>query len=526
METGYTVNSIFHIAKADFLERVRSYYFLIALGACVFLIYSFVPPLDAGYRMVTLGNYRGFYNSAWIGSMVSMCVPFFALVGFYVVSNAVQRDITTGVGQIIATTRITRLQYLTGKLISNFAVLLLMLLVIAAMTVVMFLVRGETSHLEPGKLLLPLLLLTAPAMFILASVALFFDALPGVGRGFVNIAYFFLWTVLVSASLWTPASDVLGVNTCMLEITNAVSVVHPDWNGQSGTGIMITDQVAACKVFTWQGMNWTSTIFLYRIFWMVMAFGLVLAASVFFNRFDTPEVRERRERSTWFRKKKSAAFKGDAIAIGARYRDLPEMQAGFSFAGLVKAELRLMTRGKSNLWMIVTAGLFIASAFAPLGIALKYILPLLWFFQVLILSKLGSREITHRCNEYIFSAAFPLQRQLPATLSAAALITISLALPVFVRVLAGGNFYGAYAILAGALFVPAFAVASGILTGGSKLFEVLFTVMVYGMLNGAPFFDLTGAIKESHTMGVAHYLLGITAILLLVAFSGRKRQIR
>jgi len=142
METDYACISIFHIAKADFLQRIRSYYFLIAIGVCVFVIYSFVPPVDAGYTMVSLGNYRGFYNSAWIGSMVAMCVPFFALVGFYLVNNSVKRDEDTGVGQIIATTRISKVQYLTGKLFSNFAVLLVMLAVIAVMTVVMFLVRA------------------------------------------------------------------------------------------------------------------------------------------------------------------------------------------------------------------------------------------------------------------------------------------------------------------------------------------------------------------------------------------------
>ncbi|MCX6285189.1 MAG: hypothetical protein NTW31_13260, partial [Bacteroidetes bacterium] len=105
MFSDYSAGSIYHIARADFLQRIRSYYFLIAIGVCVFIIYSFVPALDAGYKIVSLGNYRGFYNSAWIGSMVSMCVPFFALIGFYPINNAVKRDLDTGVGQIIATTR-------------------------------------------------------------------------------------------------------------------------------------------------------------------------------------------------------------------------------------------------------------------------------------------------------------------------------------------------------------------------------------------------------------------------------------
>jgi hypothetical protein len=160
-----------------------------------------------------------------------------------------------------------------------------------------------------------------------------------------------------------------------------------------------------------------------------------------------------------------------------------------------------------------------------MGFAYKVALPLLWFLQILIISKLGSREITHRCHEYIFSAAFPFQRQLPATLSAAFVVMLTLALPVIMRVLLTGNFFGVYAIAVGALFIPAFAMASGILTGSSKLFEVIFTVMVYGVLNRVPFFDFVGAINGSKELGVAHYLLVITAALIILAFAGRRRQI-
>jgi hypothetical protein len=526
MENNYVISSIFYIAKADFLQRIRSYYFLIALGVCVFIIYSFVPPVDAGYTMVSLGNYRGFYNSAWVGSMVAMCVPFFALIGFYVVNNAVKRDIDTGVGQIIATTQITKVQYLTGKLISNFAVLLLILVVIAVMTVIMFLFRGETSHLEPGKLLLPLLILTVPAMFIIAALALFFDSFTSFSRGFLNIAYFFLWIFLVSGSLWSPATDVYGVNTCMIDIKNSISGMHSDWNGNYGTGILIKDSLGSCQVFTWEGMNWTPWIFLQRIFWMTVVFGLVMLSSLRFNRFDTSETKERKQRVPWFIKKKAVRIDDDLIPAGIKYHDLPVAEARFSYFSLLKAELRLMLRGTTTLLLILTAGLFIASIFIPMDFAYKVALPLLWFLQILNLSKQGSREVTHRCNEYVFSAVFPLKRQLPATLSSALLALLMLSIPVLLRVLLSGNFYGVYAIIVGAMFVSAFAIASGILTGGSKIFEVIFTVMVYGILNRIPFFDFIGAIEGSKDLFIAHHLLGITALLVILAFSGRKRQIK
>jgi hypothetical protein len=50
-------------------------------------------------------------------------------------------------------------------------------------------------------------------------------------------------------------------------------------------------------------MNWTSSIWLERIFWMSDAFGLVLLASLGFNRFDTSKIKERKQRTPWFIRK-------------------------------------------------------------------------------------------------------------------------------------------------------------------------------------------------------------------------------
>lgn len=525
MKTNYTIISIYHIAKADFLERVRSYNFLIALGICIFMIYSFVPPLDAGYRIVTLGNYRGFYNSAWIGIMVAMCTPFFTLVNFYVVNYSVKRDIDTGVGQIIATTRISRLQYLIGKLLSNFSVLLLITALIAIMSIVMFYVRGESPQIEIGKLLLPLFIFLVPAMFIIASLALFFDSIASLSRGSVNIIFFFLWIVLISGSIWTYPIDVFGLNAGMNELKHSISAVHQDWNGGFGVGINISGPQPDNKIFIWEGFIWSSPIILSRIYLMSAAFGLVLLVSSWFNRFDPSKITEKKQRSAWLSKKKQSIQNIYNSSSEIRYRDLPAVVAKFSFSSLILAELRLILKGNSTLWMVITFVTFTVSIFTPLDFAYKIILPLVWFFQILVLSNLGSREITQRCHEYIFPVAFHLRRQLSATISAAVLLMLTVALPVLVKVLITGNLYAAYAIVVGALFIPAFAISSGILTGSSKLFEVLFTMMVYGILNNIPLFDFVGAIKGSRELGIAHYLLGITLLLIILSFSVRRRQL-
>jgi hypothetical protein len=60
------------IMRAGYLNKVRTYRFLIILALTIVAGYAFVPPPDAGY--VTLAwvsaaaLYRGVYNSAWIGA--------------------------------------------------------------------------------------------------------------------------------------------------------------------------------------------------------------------------------------------------------------------------------------------------------------------------------------------------------------------------------------------------------------------------------------------------------------------------
>jgi hypothetical protein len=258
---------------------------------------------------------------------------------------------------------------------------------------------------------------------------------------------------------------------------------------------------------------------------MLSAFSLVILAAIGFNRFDSFKTGALRSKSTRSHRNKTARFHDFSVLLQKKIHDLPLAGGRFSHFNLVQAELRLMLKGNSIWWLIITTGLFIASIFAPMDFAYMIALPLLLFFQVLILSKLGFREVTHRCNEYIFSAAFPLKRQLPAILSAAVLLMLTLAIPVTLRVLLTGNLYNVYAIVVGALFIPTFAITSGILTGGSKLFEVIFAVIMYCFLNKVPLFDFIGAMRGSRELGIAHYLLTITFIMVILAFEGRKRQI-
>ncbi len=76
---------LYHMVRADFLERVRRYSFLVTLAGALYLAYG----VAAEKVWIVVGNgYRGVYNSAWIGMLMSVCCStFLSLVGFYIVKN-------------------------------------------------------------------------------------------------------------------------------------------------------------------------------------------------------------------------------------------------------------------------------------------------------------------------------------------------------------------------------------------------------------------------------------------------------
>src|SRR5512143_3636721 len=117
------LQTLFHMMRADFYQRVRSYRFLAMLLFTIFLTYLFVPALNSiQIACLQLGGYLGVYNSAWIGSMVTLLMgEFFTIFAFFLLKGTVELDRRTGVGQILAATSISKAAYTAGKWLSNIA---------------------------------------------------------------------------------------------------------------------------------------------------------------------------------------------------------------------------------------------------------------------------------------------------------------------------------------------------------------------------------------------------------------------
>ncbi|MBZ5554634.1 MAG: hypothetical protein LAO21_18100 [Acidobacteriia bacterium] len=505
-------HAIYHMARADFRERVRRYSFLVTLAFTVYVGLA----TATGKLLLSLGEYRGILNSAWIGSLMALVsCTVLSLVGFYIVRNSVARDEQTRVGRILAATPMTKTAYTLAKSISNFAVLAAMVAVMALAALVFQAMRGESRHIELWPLLSPFLFIALPATALTAAVAVLFETTPVLRTGAGNVIYPFVWSTSI-AVIQFGRIDPTGIGVFFHEMTAAVRAINPAFKQSFALQINI-GQAMPSKTFVWTGLHWGMALVAERLLWVLVAVGIALLAAVMFHRFDPARerlrIRDRRDSDAAAEDVSAAVAPADAHLSplsGAR-RDSRIMQ-------LLASELRLLLR-RRWWWYVITLGFVVAGFAAPLAAARFGVLVAAWLWPVLLWSPLGAREELFSTTALIFSSAHAVRGQLSAAWLAGALVPLLLSSGVVVRMLSGSNLKAASSIIAGSLFVPALALACGTMTGNSRLFEAIYTVWWYiGPVHAIPGFDFIGVTDASARPAL---YLAIAAVALTTALAAR-----
>jgi hypothetical protein len=528
------------LIRADLLERTRRYSFLVTLGAMIYLGYLAVPSLESQALTVDLGNIRGVYNSAWIGSMIALISSMvLSLPGFYLVKNAIERDRRTGVGQIIATTPLSKPLYTVGKAASNVIFLIVIIAVVAVAAAGMQFVRGEAMVLRVWDLLAPFLFTTLPTLMLVAAVAVLFESISFLRGGFGNVAYFALWTATIVIAMSgvsfgsqgvieEPVNDLFGASVIAHSMHRAAHAAFPE--RELDLGIGYTRVEGAIETFRWQGVSWTADLLLGRFLWVGVALGIALASAAFFHRFDPARGGARR----------GAGRRGLMMRLLAPLRalSLPSLDLSRrlalrlpplpAFGRVLLAELRLMLKGMPWWWYLGALGLVVAGlASGADPQARRGLLGAAWLWPVLIWSGLGVRETVHRTGSIVFSAPRPLRRQFAAMWLAGVLVTLLTGSGVGLRLLTEGAWGHLIGWGVAALFIPTLALALGVWTGTSKAFEALYVALWYiGPISGLAVADFMGLSQEALAQGMPAIYLGLAAALLLAALLGRYRQIR
>jgi hypothetical protein len=517
---------LYQMARADFLERVRRYSFLLTLAGALYLAYA----VATEKMWVMVGNgYRGVYNSAWTGMLMTVCcATFLSLVGFYIVKNSLQRDYQTRVGRILAATPMSKPIYTLAKALSNFAVLACMVLVLMLAALVMQLTRTGAHDTSLWELWSPFLFVALPAMFLTASLAVLFETLPILRGGVGNVLYFFLWTGGLVLGDKAHIDDPTGIQLLYRSVRGALTAADPSTPEHFNFELTIGGR-RAVRTFVWNGIDWTPHVLAGRFLWVAVAIALALFASLFFHRFDPAKEWVKRRRKT--PPVESAATAAEQLPTpssatsisAAQLTPFPRTSARWRFPQLVASELRLMLKGQRWWWYTVAAGLLIGQLASPLAAARQGVLLVAWIWPLLIWSQMGCRESRYATGSLLFSSARALTRQLPALWTAGVAVAALTGAGVGIRLLLTHDWQGLAAWIAAALFIPTLALALGIWSGSSIPFEALYTVWWYvgpaHQLPGLDFMGTTLASSRPQTYALA------AAILLAASYLGRRIRV-
>ncbi len=528
-----TLRVLYHLALADFFQRARSFRFLLILGSIICMgvlvnngtLLIHLMPNDRNLYDVL--SYRGVYNSAWIGTMTVLVInTFLGLFGFYLVKDCIERDVRTGVGQIIATTPVSRPTYLIGKWISNCLVLYVMVLIMAVAAAIMVLLRGEAA-LDLGALLMPLLVFTLPLMTLIAALAVVFETVPLLRGAAGNAVYFFMGIFMLTFSVVLTENlpfrfDPLGMNAFNTSITEAAHNAFPNQTA-NGISIGVATPGVQYKIFNWPGLAWTPGIVAEQWLWVVFGLGLILLSSLWFSRFDPSRegLRRGRAKSRDAQEDEPVEPRKKALHIALpSLSPLVSKLAGVNpFLGVLLAELRMLLNGRRWWWWLATCGLNVAILVSSAEMTMSYLLPIAWLWPLAIWSEMGNRERTKNTAQMVFSSARPVRRQLPAAWLAGVVATALLEAAGAIVFLSSGDLAGLAGWAGGVVFIPTLALALGVFSSGSRVFEIVYRLWWYlGPLQKTAGIDFTAGAPQI-------YMLAAAGLLLLAAL-WRGRQVR
>jgi hypothetical protein len=544
----------YHIARADFLQRVRSRKLIVILAVIAYFGYLVnVGQIELAYQVETssgLVNVHGTNTAEFVGLKAGLTgATVLLLGGFYMMNATLERDRRNNVDRLIASSTLSDFTYLFGKWLSNVALAVVILAVLGFATVVNHLVHGIGAT-EPIALLGPIVVFALPVAAVVGAVGLVFESVDWLNGTGGNIAYFFLAAFVLaglaaaegqlpdSLPVWLKATDTLG-QLAVYELTvDALHTQVPTYaGGPPSFGTLNADQT-----FTYTGHRWPVWIFVQRVWLLIPAFIVLAVTTIPVTQLGP---RGRADSPGWLARLIAFVprFRADTDDDEVSAETIPVDSLSFtpvhdrgagSVWRLVGVEFRLTVRGR-RWWWYAGAALLILSplgSLLPAGVqtvspdvARRLFLPLVFIWPIFLWSDIGVRTVRHQMTDLVFSSKYSLEQLIAEWLSGV-LLGIGLSSGVLVVLVVSGQVGGILGIVSGVLFAPSLAVAIGVWIRSAELFELTYLLVWYaGPLNGGEPVDFVGATVGSVQIGAPIAFIGLSVVFLSAALLRRKMEL-
>ena len=547
---------VYHIGRADFLQRVRSRRLLVILAVVAFFGYLVnVGQIELAYQIERgddLTNVAGANTASFVGLKAAMTGSMVLLFGgFYLMKGTLERDRLHKVDQLVASTPITDRAYLFGKWLSNIGLGVVILTTLGFATVINHAVHG-VGPTKPLALMGPIFVIALPLSALVGAVALLFETIDRLNGTLGNIGYFFLATFalagLQSAEGYAPnelpifirAVDIMGHLTVYTLTADALLAEVPDTIGVLPSfGTLSGDE----QYFHYSGQPWPLWIFLQRAGLLLPAIVTVFVATIPFTRRSLTTASTGpgwlSRLGTWVsnidRGSNTVETTTDGSTVNSISLTSVEDRTSWSFWRLVAAETRIAIRGQRWWWygtavviVVTPIGLLAGSGFSSNSseLARRALLPLAFIWPVFVWSELGVRVTKHRVADLVLSSNHPVA-QLAAEWFAGVILAVGVSSGLVTLFVVSGQMGALLGIASGSLFAPALAIAMGIWSRSSWLFEMTYLLVWYiGPLNGATAVDFIGTMTASVEKGIPLIFIALSVVLVGFSLAQRTMELR
>lgn len=519
------------IVRADFLIRFRKASTLVVFLLISFSAYLWIPDPATGQALLQIEGRRALYNSAAIGmGTASIGTILIGLLGFYVVSNAIGRDLRSRCGAVIASTPMRSAEYLLGKALGNGVFLATFVAGYMIVSMAMVLVRGE-APLEPLVFARQYALLAPPTIVLVAVAAVLFESVRWLSGRLGDVVWFVAWMGGMAMPAIALESEHTPSLVRYLDFTGLGFLVSRlrETLGTTQVSIGASSFDPSQGVFVFQGLTLSPDWIGPRIGATVLPLVLLPLALLFFHRFDPArsKVRSGRTGATWLggieRLLKPLTRPFALLRGRSTRRPTQPTRRGRPSLWVAAREDAYVTLAASPLLATAIPALALISLFVPLGALRAVVLPALFVVLALLIADVPSRERRNGLVPMVFAAPRLASAFVPwklfTTLTVAAL---GLGLPLVRLALHDGPAAGS--LLAGTLFTCSAALALGVASSNPKTFIALFLVFWYVAINdggSTPALDFAGFYgTATPTVTLAYVAL---ALLLLAVAQGAHR---
>ncbi len=508
------------IVRADFLIRLRRPSTIVIFLLLSAVAYLWVPAPTTGRALIQINGHRALYNSAAIGMATALLgTMFIGMVGFYVVSNALRRDVLSRCGYVIASTTMRGSEYIAGKFLGNLVFLSVFMFGFMATSMAMVLVRGE-APLEPFVFAKQYLLLVPPSIVFVSAIAILFECTPVLRSKFGDVLYFFLWMMVMGMVVMLLEKGAGGVAAQFFDVSGFgmlfVQMKQIYHTNQLSIGASSFDATKSVIVFP--GLQASPLTIVARVTAMIWPLSLLAVARVFFHRFDPSRVRavpNEKSRRSWIGRLNFISKPFARLFVNLGQFVVP---AGGRPSLLRSAATdTLATMAAFPLASLAVIAFAIASLASDAKALLTGVMPIAFAGCAIAIADIACREKRSGTSALVFAAPllrarFVAWKFISALLFALAFLAVPLARAIALQP------SSALPLLVGVVFTCAAATTLGIVSANPKTFLVSFLMFWYitSQDKGAtPQLDFAGWYGTATPLIIATYAALAVALLAL-----------